>query len=179
MANVNSQICARTLVQGFDGDARETDRQEMDDRYVALVGSERSVAPGARRIGPADPDERLQVTLVLRVRPGVRVGSSPVRLNRAEFALTEGALPEDIELARTFAVEFGLRVTRISTAERTVVLSGSAGSFSRAFRIDLGRYELGPTTYRGREGSIHLPRALAHCVVAVLGLDDRPAAEHR
>lgn len=151
----------------------------MDDRYVTLAGSERSAVPGARRIGPVDPDARLQVTLVLRVPPGARAGSAPVRLNRAEFARTEGALPADIDLARAFAAEFGLRVLRISAAERTVVLSGNAGAFSRAFRIDLGRYELGATSYRGREGSIHLPRTLADCVVAVLGLDDRPAAERR
>jgi kumamolisin len=100
-------------------------------------------------------------------------------LTRAEFARTESARPQDIEHVQAFAAEFGLRAIRIRPVERTIALAGSVGSFARAFRVDLGQYELGGATYRGREGSIHLPKALAEGVIAVLGLDDRPAAERR
>ena len=41
------------------------------EKRVNLVGSERALLPGSRKIGPADPGERIQVTVFLRR------GSSP------------------------------------------------------------------------------------------------------
>jgi kumamolisin len=151
----------------------------MNSRYIALAGSERQVAPGAQRIGPADPAERLEVTLYLRARVSPPAGPPGQPLTRAEFAAKAGAQPADIDALRVFAHATGLRMVRISLAERIVVLSGTVEACSRAFNVELGRYEGGGITYRGREGSIHLPEALAGAVVAVLGLDDRPAAERR
>lgn len=146
---------------------------------MALPGSEREAVPGATRLGPADPDERLDVTLYLRARSHEPAESPGQPLTRAEFAVIDGAQPADVDTVRTFAHAAGLRIVRISLAERVVVLSGTVGACSRAFRVDLGRYDGAGTTYRGREGSIHLPETLAGAVVAVLGLDDRPAAERR
>ena len=151
----------------------------MDTRYVALAGSERQVQRGARRVGPADPDERLEVTVYLRARNDLRSEPPDQHLTRAELAAREGARPADVETLRTFAHARGLRLVRISLAERTVVLSGTVEACSRAFQVDLAQYEVGGTTYRGREGSIHLPESLIGPVVAVLGLDDRVAAERR
>ena len=188
MAIVNSLADPAGATGGpnIDGRRCEADRLDMHSRFVALAGSERRAAPGARLVGPADPDEQLEVTLVLRPPPrdGAdpprdQVGAASIRLTRAEFARTESARPQDVERARAFAAEFGLRVIRISPIERTIALAGSVGSCARAFRVELGQYELGGATYRGREGSIHLPEALAEGVIAVLGLDDRPAAERR
>ncbi len=149
----------------------------MDTRYVALAGSERQVQPGARRVGPADPDERLEVTLYLRARNDPRSEPADQRLTRAELAAREGAQPADVDAVRTFAHARGLRLVRINLAERVVVLSGTVEACARAFQVDLGQYEGAGTTYRGREGSIHLPESLIGLVVAVLGLDDRVAAE--
>ncbi len=163
----------------LDAGLARRDRLGVETRYVALPGSERQAVPGATRIGPADPDERLEVTLYLRARIDPQDESPRQPLTRAEFAAHDGAQPADVDAVRSFAHAAGLRIVRISLAERIVVLSGTVGACSRAFRVDLGRYDGGGTTYRGREGSIHLPESLAQVVVAVLGLDDRPAAERR
>ena len=45
-----------------------------------------------------------------------------------------------------------------------------------AFGVDLGRYEVGETSYRGREGHVHVPEDLAPLVEGVFGLDDRQQA---
>ena len=164
---------------GVDGLAGQVECLGVETRYVALPGSEREAVPGAIRIGPADPDERLEVTLYLRARIHSQDESPRQPLTRAEFAAHAGARPADADAVRNFAHGAGLRIVRISLAERIVVLSGTVGACSRAFRVDLGRYDGGGTTYRGREGSIHLPESLAQTVLAVLGLDDRPAAERR
>lgn len=146
---------------------------------MALAGSERQAPAGAQLLGPADPAEKLDVTVVLRPPARAQSGAQPEAVTRSEFARLYGARPEDVGAVRTFAHAYGLRLIRINLAERTVVLAGTVASCSRAFRVDLGRYEVGGNTYRGREGPIHLPEALAGAVIAVLGLDDRLAAERR
>jgi kumamolisin len=50
---------------------------------------------------------------------------------------------------------------------------------SAAFGVTLERYEHAGGQYRGRTGPVHVPRELSSVVVAVLGLDDRPAASPR
>ena len=146
---------------------------------MALAGSERQAPAGARLVAPADPSEKLDVTVVLRPPARAQSGAQAEAVSRADFARIDGAQPADVDAVRAFAHAFGLRLIRISLAERTIVLSGSVAACSRAFQVSLGRYEAGDTTYRGREGAIHLPEGLTGVVVAVLGLDDRPAAERR
>jgi kumamolisin len=41
---------------------------------------------------------------------------------------------------------------------------------SRAFDVELHRYETDEAAYRGRTGHVHVPAALANVVDAVLGL---------
>src|SRR5476651_53916 len=88
---------------GLDGDLEGRDRWVMETRYVALAGSERQVIPGARRIEPADPDERLEVTLYLRARVHRQAELPGQPLTRAEFAALAGAQPADVDAVRTFA----------------------------------------------------------------------------
>ena len=47
---------------------------------------------------------------------------------------------------------------------------------SDAFDVDLGRYQVGETSYRGREGHVHVPGELAPLVQGVFGLDNRQQA---
>ena len=64
-----------------------------------------------------------------------------------------------------------------NAAERRVVLSGTVANFSKAFDVELKRYEHAGGSYRGRTGSVHLPSDLADIVQGVFGLDDRPQAK--
>ena len=64
-----------------------------------------------------------------------------------------------------------------SAAERRVVLSGTVANFSKAFDVELKRYEHTGGSYRGRTGSVHLPAEIANIVQGVFGLDDRPQAK--
>ena len=38
----------------------------IPDNYVRITGSEREAVPGARATAAADPDERIQVTVMVR-----------------------------------------------------------------------------------------------------------------
>jgi kumamolisin len=155
---------------------------------VGLPGSERRPLTGSRVSGRADPEESILVTVVLRPRGPARELSLVRRLGsslpsersypkRPEFARAFGSTRADLARVRDFARENSLRVVEASQAKRTVVLSGTVGQFSSAFKVSLSRY-IHPQRgqYRGRVGAVYLPPDLAPKVRAVLGLDNRPQA---
>jgi kumamolisin len=155
---------------------------------VELKSSARLPMRGASKIGPADPQEQIQVTLFLRrgSAPGEfpsldELGRRPprerVHLSRQEFANKHGARESDLALIRSFASEFGLSVVREEPARRSVILSGTVAAFSRAFETELSRYQCESLTYRGRTGALTIPSELDGVVEGVFGLDNRPAAK--
>ena len=155
---------------------------------VELKSSQRAPLPGARNIGPADAIEQIQVTLFLRrgSQPGefpslAELGKRPprerVHLSRQEFAAKHGARSSDLELVRKFAAEYGLRVVHEEPARRTVILSGTVAAFSKAFEVELARYQTDSVSYRGRTGALTIPAELAAVVEGVFGLDNRPVAK--
>ncbi len=154
---------------------------------VPLPRSVRTLIPGARAIGPANPDQIIRVSIRLRrARPATSLsmmpafGSPSLRersyLNREEFADVWGASTEDTGRVREFATRFGLTVDLEDRARRTVVVSGPVRSFRQAFAVDLGLFVLEGKTYRGRAGPIHIPHDLEGIVEGIFGLDDRPQA---
>jgi kumamolisin len=152
----------------------------------ALPGSERQPMAGARSLGPADPAEHLEVSVILRhsaadilrekVRKLATGDRSEARVKREDFPGQFGARREDIDGVGAFAAAHGLTVTETNTARRTVVLSGTVAAFNDAFGVDLQQFEHPAGSYRGRTGPVHLPAELKDAVEAVLGLDNRPMA---
>jgi kumamolisin len=151
-----------------------------------LKGSERNPLPNSRRLGPADPAERLEVTVVVRPldRPGLqdrlrkiaRGERSAGHLSRADFARQHGASRADLDAVREFAEAHGIAVVQEHAGRRTIVLSGTVAQFSDAFGIELLHYSHPGGTYRGRSGPVHIPVELDGVIEAVLGLDNRPQA---
>jgi kumamolisin len=167
---------------------------------VPLKGSDRAVVPGAKRIGAANPDETIQVTVLLRSRAqaeDARTGTGKATANekaavesllrqkpearqhltREEFLKRRGALEEDVRNVERFAHEYGLSIVDTNLAKGSVKLAGSVAHFSKAFNVALQNYELPTGTYRGRTGPVHIPTELQGVVTAVLGLDNRPQAK--
>jgi kumamolisin len=153
---------------------------------ILLKGSERAVAPGARVTGPADPNERMQVSVLVRRRArqalqartaALAAGKRAARLSREEFAREHGAEPSDLARVRSFAEARGLQVQKEHAGRRTVILSGTVAQFSAAFAVQLHQMSLPEGTYRGRTGAIYLPVEWDGVVEAILGLDNRPQAK--
>jgi kumamolisin len=166
---------------------------------VPLKGSERVVVPGAKRIGAANPDEVIRVTVLLRSRAqaeDAKTGTTKAtasekaavetllkqrpearqHLTREEFSKRRGALEEDVRNVERFAHAYGLSIVESNLAKGSVKLAGSVAHFSKAFDVVLQNYELPTGTYRGRTGPVHIPTELQGVVTAVLGLDNRPQA---
>ena len=149
-----------------------------------LKGSERTPLPGARAIGKADPNERMEVSVLLRhqavdalhQRVAETASRAKPHLSREDFARQFGAAPTDIAEVRKFADAHGLAIVEADASRRTIVLSGTVAQFNAAFGVELQQYEHPNGSYRGREGAIQLPEELEGIVEAVLGLDNRPQA---
>jgi len=154
---------------------------------VILKGSERAPLANARAIAPADPNERLEVTLLVRRQArtefSARVaalateGSAYKPMSREQFATLHGASTEDLAVVRAFASAQSLAVVQEDAARRTIILSGTVAQFSAAFGVHLQQYQHPEGTYRGRVGAVQLPAELDGIVETVLGLDNRPQAE--
>jgi kumamolisin len=167
--------------------------------HIPLKGSERVVASGAKAIGSANPDESLQVTVLLRSRAQAEDAKTKTtkatesekaavesllqkraaerqHLTREQFLAQRGALEEDIRKVEEFAHEYGLSISDTHQAKGLVTLSGTVADFRKAFDVELLNYESLSGPYRGRSGPIHIPSELYGIVTAVLGLDNRPQA---
>ncbi|MFZ3217552.1 MAG: S53 family peptidase [Candidatus Acidiferrales bacterium] len=158
------------------------------EQRVELPGSERRLLPGARKIGPADPAEQIEVTVFLRRGTSPKQFPSaektgkllPVQrrhLSRAQFASRHGARAGDIKKIRAFAAQNDLKVVEASRARRSVLLGGAVAAFSRAFEVELNRYEHPTGACRMRSGTIHIPAGLRGIIEGVFGLDNRPQAK--
>jgi len=156
-----------------------------DPNLVELAGSDRPPPPGASLEGPVAPEEVVTLTLVLR-RDTRRAGfpsleemarrprASRTYFAREDFVKTYGAREDDLAAVRSFADSHGIRVLREERAMRMVWVTASAGTLGPLFGAQLGRYRGPASSFRARSGTIRLPPALRHRVVAVLGFDERP-----
>src|ERR1700691_5603032 len=156
-------------------------------KTLPIAGSERAPMEGAQEIGPANPDESVDVTILLRSRAGKKpivsadTYTKPIEdrtiLTRKEFEQRHGADPESIARVETFARQHKLTVKEKSAGRRTVILSGTVTAVNEAFGVELKEYDHPTGRYRGRTGSVHLPAELHDVVEGVFGLDNRPQAK--
>jgi kumamolisin len=156
-------------------------------KRLPLAGSERSPMAGAREIGPANPNENVEVTIRLRSRAGNKPIVAPEEftkpikdrtfLSRSEFEQRHGADADSMARVEAFAREHKLAVKEKSAARRTVILSGTVAAMSAAFGVELKEYQHPAGKYRGRTGAIQLPEDLHGIVEGVFGLDNRPQAK--
>jgi kumamolisin len=94
-----------------------------------------------------------------------------------EYASAYGASASDFLAIRKFAQEYGLQAQNENAAARTIEIEGPIGKLSEAFGVTLQNARIKDQVHRVRQGSIMIPEELAGKVIAVLGLDNRPAAK--
>ncbi len=155
--------------------------------HLPIAGSERAPLEGAREIGPANPNETVDVTIRLRSRAGKKPIVDPGEftkpiekrtiLSRKEFEQRHGADADSVARVESFAHEHKLTVKEKSAARRTVILSGTVAAMNEAFGVELKEYEHSTGRYRGRTGAVHIPAELQDVIEGVFGLDNRPQAK--
>jgi kumamolisin len=152
--------------------------------YVAVPDSARQALPGARAVGPVDPQEKIEVTVYVRKNPAARQLPSPdeigSQLPRERSYLSHeqaqemfGADPADLRKVEEFARAHNLKVLKSNAAKRRVMLEGAAADIQQAFDVRLENYEHPEGDFRGRSGAVHVPAELDGVVTGVYGLDNR------
>jgi kumamolisin len=160
---------------------------KREDR-VELKGSARAALPGGQDMGPAEPNEQIEVSVLLRrgskageFPSAAQMGAKPPRerkyLSREEFARLHGASTADLEKIRAFAAQRALKVVSEDRASRTVKLSGTVQAFNEAFGANLRHYQHSAGSFRCRQGTLSIPADLESVVEGVFGLDNRPQAK--
>jgi kumamolisin len=150
-----------------------------NSKKIPLQGTEHTVLPGARAIGPTDPHQLIEISLVLKHRQALPKPENEGKLiNHTDFAGTYGADPAQVDKIRQFARECNLQVLERGdeVRRRTVTLAGTASAMEKAFSVDLNEYEHDEGSYRGHTGPIQMPEEYASFVSGVFGLDNRPVA---
>jgi kumamolisin len=157
-------------------------------KRIPLPGTTRRALTGAKVVGTVDPNQRIEITVQVRRRPGSDLDATVNKiasqgladrryLTRAELAAQAGADPADAAKVDSFAHDHALTVTETDLARRTIKLSGRIADLSAAFGVKLQRYKAGAVSYRGRTGTISIPAELNGIIERVLGLDDRPTVQ--
>ncbi len=123
----------------------------MTSNRVAIAGSERAKLPGGRLVGPANPKERIEVTLLLKPtssealpcleRSGHIQSHERTHMPREEFAAKHGADPKDVAKIDAVAHEHGLDAGLLNLVARTANLSGTVQAMSEAFNVTLQVYD--------------------------------------
>ena len=149
-----------------------------------ISGSERALVKNAKSIGTPDPNEVVEVTVVLRSKgAGTQISSvreisaQPLKerkyLSREEFATANALNPDDLAKIEEFAHEHGLTIVKVSPESSSISLSGTVTELSEAFGTKLSMYDSPTGKYRGRVGPVQVPADLASIIIGVFGLDDR------
>lgn len=152
-----------------------------DKTHVLLPGSRRPKDPLAKRIGPVNPKERIDVTLGLvgpkMPGPGEYVGQT---LTPEELAEKFGAKQADADKVAKALKKFGIKVDDVQLATQSMRVSGTAAALEAAFKPNLSIMQ-SPTQgqYRGRQGPLYLPAELKGLVDGIFGLDERKMARRK
>jgi kumamolisin len=147
---------------------------------VALSGSERAPLSGASLVGPTNPNQLVEISIMLKQRRALHLEDLQGKiLSHDDFASAYGAEPEQIERVKAFARANQLHVVEHGdeVARRTVKVQGTVANLEKAFSVTLNDYEHPVGRFRGRTGAIHIPAELTDVIQGVFGLDNRPQAK--
>ena len=161
----------------------------MQEPRQILPGSAKKGAPGATLMAKTSGAETIEVSVVL-VRKNAVVHDDIQKhvlmkpherpnVDHTAFAERYGASSDAITAVQSFAARYGLRVTNVDQRRRVIKLSGCVSDMEAAFGTTLYDYAARGRKYRGRQGPLIIPAAIAGHVEAVMGLDNRPIAKPR
>lgn len=153
---------------------------------ATLLDSHRAKPDGTLK-GEVDPNTPMDVSLYLKSKASdykiartiarQDAGLADYITDDAQFEKKFGADPKAVAQIQKFAADNGLKLSEMDTRSGRVVLQGTAARFSDAFGTKLGQYENNGGTFRGREGSLSVPKELAPHLEGIFGLDTRPQAK--
>jgi kumamolisin len=148
----------------------------------------------ARPLSEREERTPIELTLMLRERPAVPSVQQTLawlsterhqhdRFDAGAVAARHAFAPEDRDLVVHWARAHGAQVLGEDATTRRIRMRAPAARAAELFGVRLERFRWqrpgGVVEYRGHLGPVAVPRAIAHAVDGVYGLDDRPIARPR
>lgn len=151
---------------------------------VILKGSDRQPVANAVVAGPAHPDERLEITLVMRPNDltGLQAHLDKIMtgtaepLSRHDYTTFHATSNRHLQKVHYFADNNSMKVVSVDANAHRMILAATVAQANVAFGVTQQTFNHPDGSYRGHTGPIHLPPELDGIVNAVLGLDNRPIA---
>ncbi|WP_193182960.1 S53 family peptidase [Nisaea sediminum] len=143
----------------------------MSDAVIDFPNSTGKVLEGSTRIADVDPNEPIEISLLLKdPEPG-----ASGRVTRVELAATRRSATRDaISRIAAYAGRNGFTLTAVEPAKLRVKLTGPAYRHEAAFRIRLAHFHHPRGRYRGYWGPLYCPAGLAELLEAILGHETAP-----
>jgi len=149
---------------------------------IALPGSTLSRESEEHWIGVADLDQQVTATIMVRRRATASslaeellAGTAP-SVSR-ENASDIGADPQDVAAVRSFLDANGFKVLLLDAIARTIQFEGTIQQIDHTFGVRMAWFESARgERFLSYRGSILIPESLQGIIIALLGLDQRPAA---
>jgi kumamolisin len=138
----------------------------------------------ARDVGAADPDERIDLVISLKLRDRDRLDgllkaqSDPASgqyhqyLSPIQFGEAFGPTESDYERVATWAESYNLSISRRSPSRTTLSLNGRIADVARAFGTEFRRYEDTRGEFRAPAKSLSNLAFIEDVFYGVSGLDD-------
>ncbi len=137
-----------------------------------IAGSVVPRSEAVRRVRPADPNQIVEITIVIR-----RPASLPSGKTRDEIEQSLSASAADIAAVTDFARRYGLTLEEVSPAKRIVRVEGPARAMNVAFGIELAYFDGPNGTFLSYAGPLTVESEVAPSIAAVLGLHQEPVAK--
>jgi hypothetical protein len=154
----------------------------MSSGRAEIAGSATRRDPLEHYSGPADSNQVIEVTIVIR-RPASVQGAASSGRTREEIEKSLSADPADIAAVGDFVRRSGLAVKEISPEKRTVRAEGPVETLNRAFDTNLSYFyrvdDPHRTKYLSYEGVLSAESDVAARIISVLGLDQKSIAKPR
>lgn len=170
----------RRLVEGAarDDTATAARPDQLATRITQALPQTRRDPPTGQLVRTIDGDATVHLSVVLKpATPYDEVarfsgrGSNSAQLH-AQYRTSDKVIDQLVQ----FVLDNGFQVDYVDPDHHTVNVSGTLLKAQRAFCPDhLGVYSDGNNEFVARSGSLSVPRGIADQVVAVMGLDQRPA----
>ena len=163
-------------------------------KHIAIKGSTRPSVPDAKRIGAADPDQKIKVSIYARRNPnppaavmarleglGTQLPKDRKYLSNEEFDQVFGADPKELDAIAAWAKQNNLTVTEQNVSQKRVSVEGTIKDITGTFSVQLDEYEHPEFGhFRGRAGKVYVAPELYDIIEGVFGLDTRPIGKsHR
>ena len=176
-----------TKPESEKGNALQAEAQEGLNPRVRISGDKaellytRTAAEKGTRIGPSDPNQQIDVTVMVKSKGSEQEMEDTLQkilegkkkpLTDAQFNAQFGADKDAMNRVLKFAKDSGLKAVKIDTKSGRIQLHGKVGDFSKAFNVQLDDYQNDGVICRERAGNVMVPRAMSDDIQGIFGLDN-------